>query len=399
MRTHARNGCGAGRKGAGRPGQHRAKDIFDDPHPRARDMLVEVEQPGNNPPMVDRRIADQNDRHAAGHLCAPAAARRTHRTRCSPKPGSSIACKGVINDASIKTFRAFDAGLEHQDDGEGDGDRRRIWFFSISKTRSRRRRRKPRAKTPIEALRDLRLGKESSRVRVNGADTHWAHDDVIEVVEGAGEYLDVIIVPKPKAPRDIWFFDTLLTQLETKLHLKNKIGLEALIEESAALARVEEIAASSPRLEALILGFGDLSASQGMRFGVASDPAHRYPGDMWHHARVRMITACRANGIDAIDGPVRQLQGSRRLPARGDLGGDARRGRQMGDSSEPDRTCQRRLRADAAGNRKRAQNVGSLRGGDARRRRRGGRGRDAGRRGRGANLRGRAGARAADGRA
>jgi crotonobetainyl-CoA:carnitine CoA-transferase CaiB-like acyl-CoA transferase len=29
-----------------------AKDIFEDPHPRARNMLVEVEQPGNNPPLV-----------------------------------------------------------------------------------------------------------------------------------------------------------------------------------------------------------------------------------------------------------------------------------------------------------------------------------------------------------
>jgi crotonobetainyl-CoA:carnitine CoA-transferase CaiB-like acyl-CoA transferase len=27
-------------------------DIFADPHPRARNMLVEVEQPGNNPPLV-----------------------------------------------------------------------------------------------------------------------------------------------------------------------------------------------------------------------------------------------------------------------------------------------------------------------------------------------------------
>src|SRR5580698_8092964 len=142
-------------------------------------------------------------------------------------------------------------------------------------------------KNAVDALRNLDWGKKVRAVRV----------------KGAGDKLDVIIVPKPKAPRDIWFFDTLLTQLETKLHLKNRIGLEALIEESAALARVEEIAAASPRLEALILGFGDLSASQGMRFGVASDPALRYPGDMWHHARVRMITACRANGLDAIDGP------------------------------------------------------------------------------------------------
>ena len=158
-------------------------------------------------------------------------------------------------------------------------------------------------KNAIAALRELNWGKKVRAVRVNGADTQWAHDDVVEVVEGAGRNLDVIIIPKPKAPRDVWFFDTLLTQLELKLHLENRIGIEALIEESAALARVEEIAGCCPRLEALILGFGDLSASQGMRFGVASDPAHRYPGDMWHHARVRMITACRANGIDAIDGP------------------------------------------------------------------------------------------------
>jgi citrate lyase subunit beta/citryl-CoA lyase len=158
-------------------------------------------------------------------------------------------------------------------------------------------------KNAITALRELNWGKKVRAVRVNGADTQWAHDDVVEVVEGAGRNLDVIIIPKPKAPRDVWFFDTLLTQLEMKLHLENRIGLEALIEESAALAHVEEIAGCCPRLEALILGFGDLSASQGMRFGVTSDPAHRYPGDMWHHARVRMITACRANGIDAIDGP------------------------------------------------------------------------------------------------
>lgn len=167
----------------------------------------------------------------------------------------------------------------------------------------------------IAALNDLDWGRKVRAVRVNGADTHWAHDDVIEVVESAGARLDIIIVPKPKAPRDVWFFDTLLTQLEAKLHLQNRIGLEALIEESAALARVEEIAACSARLEALILGFGDLSASQGMRLGVASEPANRYPGDVWHHARARMITAARANGIDPIDGPFgnfRDADGYRR---------------------------------------------------------------------------------------
>ncbi|MGH7899919.1 MAG: HpcH/HpaI aldolase/citrate lyase family protein [Candidatus Binatia bacterium] len=153
------------------------------------------------------------------------------------------------------------------------------------------------------ALRDLDWGRKVRAVRVNGAHTEWAHGDVIEVLEGAGSALDVIIIPKVKAPRDVFFFETLLDQLEKKLGLERKIGLEALIEEAEALSRVEEIAASSPRLEALILGFGDLSASQGMRFGLATDPSHRYPGDVWHHARARMIVAARAHGLDAIDGP------------------------------------------------------------------------------------------------
>jgi len=66
---------------------------------------------------------------------------------------------------------------------------------------------------------------------------------------------------------------------------------------------VEEIARCSDRLEALILGVGDLSASQGIRAGHIGGGGDRYPGDMWHYARNRMIVAARAAGIDAVDGP------------------------------------------------------------------------------------------------
>lgn len=54
-------------------------------------------------------------------------------------------------------------------------------------------------------------------------------------------------------------------------------------------------------MEALILGLGDLSASQGVLggFGIGGD----YPGDVWHYARARTIVAARAAGLDAIDGP------------------------------------------------------------------------------------------------
>jgi citrate lyase subunit beta/citryl-CoA lyase len=161
------------------------------------------------------------------------------------------------------------------------------------------------ARAPIvAALNGLDWGTTTRAVRINGAHTEWCHDDVVEIVSGAGAVLDVIIIPKVKAPRDVWFVDTLLAQLEAKLGLEHdRIGLEVLIEETEALARVEEIAACCPRLEALILGVGDLSASQGIRTGHIGDATERYPGDMWHYARNRMIVAARANRLDAIDGP------------------------------------------------------------------------------------------------
>jgi citrate lyase subunit beta / citryl-CoA lyase len=157
----------------------------------------------------------------------------------------------------------------------------------------------------VKALNELDWGTKTRAVRINGVHTMWCHDDLLEVVTGAGRNLDVVIIPKVKAPRDVWFVESLLTQAEVKLGLPaGRIGIEILIEETEALARVEEIAACSPRLEALILGVGDLSASQGMRLGhIGVTKESRYPGDIWHYARARMIVAARANGIDAIDGP------------------------------------------------------------------------------------------------
>src|SRR5258705_8194436 len=109
--------------------------------------------------------------------------------------------------------------------------------------------------TVVRGLRELDWGKKLRAVRVNDAQTEWAHGDVVSVIEGAGEHIDLLILPKVKAPRDVWFFETLLDQLEKKLRLKKTIGLEALIEETEALSRVDEIARCSPWREALSLGF------------------------------------------------------------------------------------------------------------------------------------------------
>lgn len=155
----------------------------------------------------------------------------------------------------------------------------------------------------VQALTSLDWGRMTRAVRINALDTQWAHGDIIEVVTGAQGALDMIVVPKVKTARDVWWVDVLLTQLETKLGMAKPIALEVLIEEVEALLHAGEIAQSSDRLEALIFGAGDFSASQGARVDMMLAPLCEYPGDMWHYARSKIIAAARAADLDAVDAP------------------------------------------------------------------------------------------------
>ena len=154
----------------------------------------------------------------------------------------------------------------------------------------------------VDAFNELDWGRTVRCVRINDTGTRWCHGDVIEVVEGARENLDVIMIPKPCDAADVLFVDKLLHQLELDLGIGRKIGLELLIEETLGLENIEQIASSTPRLEAMIFGMGDYTASQGMDTTLMSGE-NRYPGDIFHYAKFRVAMTARARGIDAIDGP------------------------------------------------------------------------------------------------
>src|SRR6202049_5343628 len=116
----------------------------------------------------------------------------------------------------------------------------------------------------VHALRTLPWDKKTRCVRITDLTTKYAYEDIIAVVEGAGEYLDTIMVPKVVSGKDVYFAATLLNQIEQKLGFKGTIGLEVLIEEVHALENGEEICKAHPRLECVIFGMGDYSASHGI---------------------------------------------------------------------------------------------------------------------------------------
>ena len=154
----------------------------------------------------------------------------------------------------------------------------------------------------VEALNSHDWKPRTLCVRINDVETQWCHDDIIEVVTGAGDKLDTIMLTKAKSVSDVMFVHLLLDQLESKLGLTRRIGIECLIEEVEGMMHVEEIAACSDRLECLIFGMGDYSASQQMQLGYVGSSGS-YPPDVWHYPRYKMTIACHANGIDPVDGP------------------------------------------------------------------------------------------------
>ena len=90
----------------------------------------------------------------------------------------------------------------------------------------------PARQNVIDAINDLDWkgsGKTIS-VRINSIDTHYMYRDVVEVVEQAGSKLDTILLPKAGTASDVYMLSAMLNQIETAKGLKNRIGIEILIE-------------------------------------------------------------------------------------------------------------------------------------------------------------------------
>jgi crotonobetainyl-CoA:carnitine CoA-transferase CaiB-like acyl-CoA transferase/citrate lyase beta subunit len=299
-----------------------AEAIFADPHVAARQMLVELEQPGadravtvagspikftGSPPGPHRRAPllgeDTHDILRGAGLAPDSCAASPSAYLTQTRPVHTIPRRSPMHHLRLRRSELSTPGSSEKMMEKAAASAADLVFLDLEDAVAPSEKVNARSKV-ASALRSLDWGHKTRAVRINDVETQYAYEDVIEVVEGAGEALDILIIPKVKTPRDIWFVETLLEEIETKRGHTKRIGLEVLIEEVEALINVEEIARCSPRLQAVIFGPGDFSASQGVSTSaIGGSDEDRYPGDIWHYARNKIVVAARAAGIDAVDGP------------------------------------------------------------------------------------------------
>ena len=164
----------------------------------------------------------------------------------------------------------------------------------------------------IAAIGAVDWGTKTLSVRINGLDSPWWYRDVVDLLEQAGERLDLIMIPKVGCAADIYAVDALVSSIEAAMGRKKRIGFEVIIESAAGITHVEEIAKASPRLQAMSLGAADFAASMGMQTtGIGGTQEsyymHRdgakYWSDPWHWAQAAIVAACRTHGVLPVDGP------------------------------------------------------------------------------------------------
>jgi len=167
-------------------------------------------------------------------------------------------------------------------------------------------------KQVIEAIGDIDWGAKTLSVRINGLDTPYWYRDVVDLLEQSADRLDMIMIPKVGCAEDIYAVEALVTAIERARGRTKPVKFEVIIESAAGIAHVEDIAAASPRLEAMSLGAADFAASMGMQTtgigGTQEDyymlhEGRKYWSDPWHWAQTAIVAACRTHGLLPVDGP------------------------------------------------------------------------------------------------
>jgi citrate lyase beta subunit len=130
-------------------------------------------------------------------------------------------------------------------------------------------------------------GERELVIRVNGLLTPWGDDD-LNAVADAGP--DAVLIPKVYAPAQIEEVEAILNSRKVPA----STAIWAMIETPRGVLHAETIAASTPRLNCLVMGTNDL---------LKDMKAHQTPGrEPLYAALGHCVLAARAYGVAIIDG-------------------------------------------------------------------------------------------------
>ena len=148
----------------------------------------------------------------------------------------------------------------------------------------------------LRGLQEIDWGNKEVWVRITHFDFGYAEDDIDVLVQGQP---NVILMGKTQGPEDMIHLDKLVTAAEQRHGVPvGTIRIGCVIERIRAVARVEELAACSPRMSMMCCGLDDLSNEYGYRLT-------RLPADALEtlYVRSRVVLAARLAGITALDYP------------------------------------------------------------------------------------------------
>jgi citrate lyase subunit beta/citryl-CoA lyase len=147
-------------------------------------------------------------------------------------------------------------------------------------------------------------------VRINSATSEIGRKD-LEVAK-AFPTTDsfALVIPKVESPDSLNDVCGALLKIEREIGRQpNSIALQVQIESALGLARIFEIASSCTRIQALVFGPGDFAASLGMRVTNIGELPKDLDGlDPYYFPLMIILTAAKANGLYAIDGPFSDLK-------------------------------------------------------------------------------------------
>ncbi|MBB5142113.1 HpcH/HpaI aldolase/citrate lyase family protein [Desulfovibrio intestinalis] len=142
------------------------------------------------------------------------------------------------------------------------------------------------------ALTELRPQGVGVTVRINGLDTpYWQAD--MEAVVAAGT--DFVMVPKIESADQMLQVTTGIESARQKCGSTATVKALAIIETPLGLENAHAIASASKILHGILLGAEDFTASMGAQ--------RTADGAEIAYARSRLLTACKAAGVLAIDTP------------------------------------------------------------------------------------------------